>query len=104
MLLHLGGNVSVQKKDVIGIFDIDDENTGEITKAFLKAAEKGGDVTLAGDDLPKSFVLAASPRAAHSRGAAQRVILCKVSARNLTKRCCEKELWGAAPYPGKETF
>ena len=57
MFLYLGGDVSVKKTDIIGIFDIDNVNTQKTTKEFLRAAEKSGRILLAGDDLPKSFLL-----------------------------------------------
>ncbi len=58
MYLHAGGNTVVRKKDIIGIFDIDNMNTEETMKDFLRRAEKNGETTLAGDGLPKSFIFA----------------------------------------------
>ena len=43
MYLHAGGNVLVRKKDIIGIFDIDNMNTEETMKNFLRKAEKKGE-------------------------------------------------------------
>ena len=57
MYLHAGGNVIVLKKNIIGIFDIDNMNTGEDTKNFLRAAEKRKITESAGENLPKSFIL-----------------------------------------------
>ena len=57
MFLHLGSNTVVKKKDIIGIFDIDSQNTPETTKKFLRRAEKDGNTVLCGYDLPKAFVL-----------------------------------------------
>ena len=57
MYLHAGGNVLVRKKDIIGIFDIDNMNTEETMKNFLRKAEKKGETCIAGDGLPKSFIL-----------------------------------------------
>ncbi len=58
MYLHAGGNILVRKKDIIGIFDIDNMNTEETMKDFLRRAEKNGKTEIAGDGLPKSFILA----------------------------------------------
>lgn len=58
MYLHAGGNILVRKKEIIGIFDIDNMNTEETMKEFLRRAEKNGKTSLAGDGLPKSFILA----------------------------------------------
>ncbi len=57
MFLHVGSNTVIRKKDIIGIFDIDSQNTPETTKKFLRKKEKEGKSELAGYDLPKSFVL-----------------------------------------------
>lgn len=81
MFLHVGGDISVLTRDIIGIFDIDDEVTPKITRAFLKNAEKRGELILAGEDLPKSFVLTSGA------DLTQNVILCKASARSLAKKC-----------------
>lgn len=57
MFLHVGSNTVIKKKDIIGIFDIDSQNTPKITKEFLRKAEKDGISELAGYDLPKAFIL-----------------------------------------------
>ena len=57
MYLHAGGNVVVRDCDIVGIFDIDNMNTEETMKDFLRRAEKNGRVKIAGDNLPKSFIL-----------------------------------------------
>lgn len=57
MYLHAGGNTLVRKKEIIGIFDIDNMNTEETMKEFLRNAERNGRTLLAGDGLPKSFIL-----------------------------------------------
>ena len=72
MFLYLGGDVSVKKTDIIGIFDIDNVNTQKTTKEFLRAAEKSGRILLAGDDLPKSFLLTGE------KGKKENVILCSI--------------------------
>ena len=53
MFLYLGGDISVRKSDIIGIFDIDNVNTQKTTKEFLRSAEKEGKLLLAGENLPK---------------------------------------------------
>lgn len=57
MYLHAGGNTLIRKKEIIGIFDIDNMNTEETMKDFLRRAEKNGRTVLAGEGLPKSFIL-----------------------------------------------
>ncbi len=91
MFLYLGAAVSVKKSDIIGIFDIDNVNTQKTTKDFLRCAEKEKKLILAGDDLPKSFLLTGKSRTARSRGMDERVILCKLSARSLCGRAGQQE-------------
>ncbi len=57
MYLHLGKNVVVAKKDVIMVCDLDNASYSHITRAYLGAAEKAGQVMNVCDDLPKSFVV-----------------------------------------------
>ena len=57
MYLHAGGNTLVRKKEIIGIFDIDNMNTEETMNEFLRNAERNGRTLLAGDGLPKSLIL-----------------------------------------------
>ena len=54
--LHIGKNVTVEEKGIIGIFDLDNTSTSKRTRAFLEQAEKEGQVVPC-DDLPKAFVL-----------------------------------------------
>ncbi len=57
MYISVGGKKAVREKTVIGIFDLDGKITTADTAAYLRAAERRGEVTLAGEDLPKCFVL-----------------------------------------------
>jgi hypothetical protein len=58
MFLHLGENVVVPIKDVIGIFDIDTTMYSSDTTQFLRLAEEDGFVQRITQDKPKSFVIA----------------------------------------------
>ena len=55
--LYLGQNVVVPKKSVVAVFDLDNSSTSRITREFLAAAEKAGEVADVSGELPKSFVL-----------------------------------------------
>ena len=57
MYLHLGQNVIVPEKTVIGIFDMDNTTGSRATRNFLSQAEKAGNVVSISDELPKSFVI-----------------------------------------------
>lgn len=57
MYLHLGLNVVVPMRSVVGVFDLDNTTNSHITRAFLKNAEKAGQIVNISDDLPKSFIV-----------------------------------------------
>ena len=47
--LHIGMNVMVDPRRVIGIFDLDNTSTSKLTRRFLDGAEKEGVVQSACD-------------------------------------------------------
>jgi hypothetical protein len=57
MYIHLGGDVVVTDKEIIGIFDMNIVSTSSITLQFLKIAEEEGFVVNISKEKPKSFVL-----------------------------------------------
>lgn len=57
MYLHVGANKNIRKKDIIGIFDLDRTTTSSVTRKYLSASERRGLVSLAAEEIPKSFVL-----------------------------------------------
>ena len=60
MYLHLGKGTVVSKDEIIAIFDLDQTSQSHITRKFLAAAEKAGEVINAAEDIPKSFVICSS--------------------------------------------
>ena len=69
MYLLAGHDAPVRGESAIAVIDLDGKITTPDTADFLRSAEKSGITRLAGDNLPKSAVLCASPRkyARHSR-------------------------------------
>ena len=59
MYLHLGQEVVVRRRDIIGVFDMDNTTISPHTRDFLKQAEKEGRVEYVTYDLPKSFAVCA---------------------------------------------
>ncbi|MBQ3527767.1 MAG: DUF370 domain-containing protein [Clostridia bacterium] len=80
MFLHAGSNTVIKKEEIIGIFDIDSQNTPETTKKFLRRAEKDGVSEMAGYDLPKAFILTSD------KNKKRRVIFSHLSAKTLAQR------------------
>ena len=57
MYMHLGNEVSIRTRDLIGIFDLDITTVSKDTRDFLRLCEENDMVTNVSSDLPKSFVL-----------------------------------------------
>ena len=83
MYLHAGGGVILRDSSIIGIFDLDGKVTTPDTADFLRQAEKDGITSLAGDDLPKCFILAAPARGKKGK---TKVIFSHISAGKLAGR------------------
>lgn len=58
MFLHLGENVVVPIKDIIGIFDLQNTMYSSDTIQFLRLAEEDGFVERITEEKPKSFIIA----------------------------------------------
>lgn len=79
MFLHLGENVVVPIKDVIGIFDLQTTMYSSDTIQFLRMAEEDGFVERITDEQPKSFVIAEVDNMS-------KIYLSPISSSTLTKR------------------
>ncbi len=79
MFLFLGGDSTVKKDDVIGIFDIEECSVSRITADFLNASQKQGRVVSVSDDMPKAFVVCT-----------EKTYITNVSNTTLNRRCDEK--------------
>ena len=79
MFLHLGENVVVPIKDVIGIFDLQTTMYSSDTIQFLRMAEEDGFVERITDDKPKSFVIGEVDKKS-------KIYLSPISSSTLTKR------------------
>ena len=79
MFLHLGENVVVPLKDIIGIFDLQTTMYSSDTIQFLRMAEEDGFVERITEDKPKSFVIAEVDKMS-------KIYLSPISSSTLTKR------------------
>jgi hypothetical protein len=57
MYLHIGSNKNIRKKNIIGMFDIDNSTISRTTRQYLSRAETRGEVSAACEELPRAFVL-----------------------------------------------
>ena len=58
---HIGQNVMIPERRIIGIFDLDNTSTSKHTRAFLKNAEDESVVVNACEDIPRSFIVCDHP-------------------------------------------
>ena len=83
MYLHLGKGTVVNEKTIGGIFDLDITSQSHLTRRFLAAAEKAGEVINAAEDIPKSFLVCCE-KGRHT------VYLSQLSCATLLKRSAER--------------
>ena len=57
MYIHLGNEMVVNDKDIIGIFDLETTTISKHSRKFLEASEKQKQVINVSYELPKSFIL-----------------------------------------------
>ena len=77
--LHLGKGAVVDEREIVGIFDLDITSQSHLTRRYLAAAERAGEVAAASEDLPKSFVVC-------EKGGKRRLLLSPMNTATLLKR------------------
>ncbi len=85
MYLHLGEQKVVKKRDIIGIFDMDNTTVMKSTRTFLNIAEKNGEAKTLSYELPKSFIVCKSRRQAKKT-----VYISQITPATLLKRSDDK--------------
>ncbi|WP_028511067.1 extracellular matrix/biofilm biosynthesis regulator RemA family protein [Ruminococcus sp. NK3A76] len=81
MLLHLGNEISISSKEIVGIFDIEGSSVSKITRDFLNNAEKKGKkIVYCTYDMPKSFVVTLD------EDLTERIYISRISCATLLKR------------------
>ena len=83
--LHIGQNVMLEDRRIIGIFDLDKTTESKITRIFLNKAEEEGVVLTAVEDIPKSFVVCDHP---YHR---QIVYISQLNSSTLARRSAEQQ-------------
>ena len=84
MYLSVGKTSMIPEDHIIGVFDLDTSSQSYLTREFLAAAEKGGCVLNAAEDIPNSFLLC-------QEGEECRVYLSQSTSRTLFKRINQME-------------
>ncbi len=57
MYLHVGNEIVINTRDIIGIFDMDNTTVSRQGRRFLPESQNRGFIINATDDLPKSYVV-----------------------------------------------
>ena len=57
MYLHLGQDVIVNERTIVGVFDMDNSTVSRHTRAFLARAQRAGRVVNVSVVLPKCFIV-----------------------------------------------
>ncbi len=57
MFLHLGGEVVVHTKDIVGIFDMQTIQKSKISKEFIKSYENDGNTKMISSEEPRAFII-----------------------------------------------
>jgi hypothetical protein len=79
MYLHLGNGGLVREESIVAIFDLDVTSQSHLTRKYLAAADKAGEVVNAAEDIPKSFLVC-------REDGGQRVYLSQMSVSTLLRR------------------
>ena len=82
MYLHIGNNKNIRKKNIIGIFDIDNSTISRTTRQYLSQAERRGEVSAACEELPRAFVL-------YQENKSKKICFSQLSSTALLGRCEE---------------
>ena len=81
MFLHLGKDTVINDEDIIGIFDLDTATISRHTRKYLNVAEKNKETITVSYDLPKSFVVCATPKSKMKK-----IYISQISSVTLLKR------------------
>lgn len=80
MFLHLGADITVSKKNIIAIMDLDNTSTSKITREYLKkATDEGRVININTEELPKSYIIT-------EEDGERRLYVSPISSKTLEKR------------------
>ena len=85
MYLSIGKNAVIRDDELIGIFDLDNCSQSFLTREYLSAAEKAGQVINTAEDIPNSFLICVG-RKTGSKEESSTVYLSQSNSRTLEKR------------------
>ncbi len=57
MIVHIGGEISVNSDDIIGVFDLDNTSVSKKTREFLTKAQRAKKIKEVSYELPRTFIV-----------------------------------------------
>lgn len=87
MFLHIGEGKIVNKKNIIGIFDLETASVSKKTQDFFKKSEKKGIVKTVCEEIPKTFVVCENKKQ-------EDLYITQLSSQTLLKRAERNEEFG----------
>ena len=91
MYLNIGGDILIDAKKIVGIFDMDNTTVSRLGRGFLPKAQSDGIIINATEDLPKSYVVT-------RQGNETRVYISSFAPRVLSKRLKTAKIQTANVY------
>ena len=87
MFLHIGEGKVISKKNIIGIFDLENTSVSKKTREFLRINEKKGNTEYIGYEIPKTYIL-------EDRKNGEKVVFTNISTQTLQKRAERNDSFG----------
>lgn len=88
MWVYLGESFTINDKNILGVFDIENTSISQLTKDFLRHSEKENNICYVSMNMPKSFVVCKHNIKKHNskKQSTETVYMCSVSPQTLKKR------------------
>ena len=87
MFLHIGEGKVISKKNIIGIFDLENTSVSKKTREFLRINEKKGNTEYVGYEIPKTYIL-------EDRKSGEKEVFTHISTQTLQKRAERNDSFG----------
>ena len=79
MFLHIGEGKIINKKEIIGIFDLETTSISKKTREFIRINDKKGNIEYISDEIPKTYIITSCNRE-------KKVYVTQISSQTLHKR------------------
>ena len=87
MFLHIGEGKILNKKEIVGIFDLETTSVSKKTREFLRINEKKGNVEYISTEIPKTYIITDSKLK-------KKVLVTQISSQTLQKRAERNDSFG----------